>query len=122
MLSIPSPNTHTPPLPPLALPLTRRLTSSRATSRITLDPLPSPSNPAASPPPPQPPSRLSFPRFSADEARDLIARYLTEHPDPNNENIVGYNNKKVWGGAAHRRLAEGDTLEVFVGVGSCLQA
>ena len=28
-------------------------------------------------------------RFSADEARDLIQRYLTEHPDPNNENIVG---------------------------------
>lgn len=33
-------------------------------------------------------------RFSAEEARDLIQRYLTEHPDPNNENIVGYNNKK----------------------------
>jgi hypothetical protein len=38
-------------------------------------------------------------KFSADEARDLIARYLTEHPDPNNENIVGYNNKKVGLGA-----------------------
>ena len=24
-----------------------------------------------------------FFRFSADEARDLIQRYLTEHPDPN---------------------------------------
>jgi len=34
-------------------------------------------------------------RFTADEAKDLIQRYLTEHPDPNNENIVGYNNKKV---------------------------
>lgn len=33
-------------------------------------------------------------RFSAEEAKDLIQRYLTEHPDPNNENIVGYNNKK----------------------------
>ena len=30
-------------------------------------------------------------RFSADESRDLIQRYLTEHPDPNNENVVGYN-------------------------------
>ena len=30
-----------------------------------------------------------FFRFSAEEARDLIQRYLTEHPDPNNENIVG---------------------------------
>lgn len=28
-------------------------------------------------------------RFTADEAKDLIQRYLTEHPDPNNENIVG---------------------------------
>lgn len=35
-------------------------------------------------------------RFSADEAKDLIQRYLTEHPDPNNENIVGYNNRKCW--------------------------
>ena len=33
-------------------------------------------------------------RFTADEAKDLIQRYLTEHPDPNNENIVGYNNRK----------------------------
>ena len=24
-------------------------------------------------------------RFSADEARELIQRYLTEHPDPNND-------------------------------------
>lgn len=42
-------------------------------------------------PPPQ--VHILF-RFSAEEARDLIQRYLTEHPDPNNENIVGYNNKK----------------------------
>ncbi|KAJ8927951.1 hypothetical protein NQ314_019584 [Rhamnusium bicolor] len=28
-----------------------------------------------------------FFRFSAEEAKDLIQRYLTEHPDPNNENI-----------------------------------
>lgn len=34
-------------------------------------------------------------RFTHDEAKDLIQRYLTEHPDPNNENVVGYNNKKV---------------------------
>ena len=33
-------------------------------------------------------------RFTAEESRDLIQRYLTEHPDPNNENVVGYNNKK----------------------------
>jgi pre-mRNA-processing factor 8 len=34
-------------------------------------------------------------KFDAEDSRELIQRYLTEHPDPNNENIVGYNNKKV---------------------------
>jgi pre-mRNA-processing factor 8 len=34
-------------------------------------------------------------RFTHDEAKELIQRFLTEHPDPNNENVVGYNNKKV---------------------------
>ncbi|PIO70980.1 PROCN domain protein [Teladorsagia circumcincta] len=43
-------------------------------------------------------------RFTADEARDLIQRYLTEHPDPNNENIVGYNNKKCWPRDARMRM------------------
>jgi len=47
-------------------------------------------------------------RFSADEARDLIQRYLTEHPDPNNENIVGYNNKKCWPRDARMRLMKHD--------------
>ncbi|CAF3339049.1 unnamed protein product [Rotaria socialis] len=36
-----------------------------------------------------------FFRFTAEEARDLIQRCLTEHPDPNNENIVDYNDKNV---------------------------
>uniref|UniRef100_A0A914RBI7 RNA recognition motif spliceosomal PrP8 domain-containing protein n=1 Tax=Parascaris equorum TaxID=6256 RepID=A0A914RBI7_PAREQ len=49
-----------------------------------------------------------FSRFSADEARDLIQRYLTEHPDPNNENIVGYNNKKCWPRDARMRLMKHD--------------
>ena len=35
-------------------------------------------------------------RFDAEDSKDLIQRYLTEHPDPNNENVVGYNNKKCW--------------------------
>lgn len=35
-------------------------------------------------------------RFSAEEAKALVQRYLTENPDPNNENVVGYNNKKCW--------------------------
>ena len=47
-------------------------------------------------------------RFTADEAKDLIQRYLTEHPDPNNENIVGYNNKKCWPRDARMRLMKHD--------------
>jgi pre-mRNA-processing factor 8 len=47
-------------------------------------------------------------KFSATEARDLIARYLTEHPDPNNENVVGYNNKKCWPRDARMRLMKHD--------------
>ena len=43
-------------------------------------------------------------RFEAEEARDLIQRYLTENPDPNNENIVGYNNKKCWPKDCRMRL------------------
>jgi pre-mRNA-processing factor 8 len=47
-------------------------------------------------------------RFEADEAKDLIQRYLTEHPDPNNENIVGYNNKKCWPRDQRMRLMKHD--------------
>lgn len=47
-------------------------------------------------------------RFSADEAKELIQRYLTEHPDPNNENIVGYNNKKCWPRDSRMRLMKHD--------------
>lgn len=54
-------------------------------------------------------------RFSAEEARELIQRYLTEHPDPNNENIVGYNNKKCWPRDARMRLMKHDVnLYVFL--------
>ncbi|KAA3671445.1 pre-mRNA-processing factor 8 [Paragonimus westermani] len=49
-----------------------------------------------------------FFRFTAEEARDLIQRYLTEHPDPNNENIVGYNNKKCWPRDSRMRLMKHD--------------
>lgn len=49
-----------------------------------------------------------FFRFSSEEARDLIQRYLTEHPDPNNENIVGYNNKKCWPRDSRMRLMKHD--------------
>ena len=47
-------------------------------------------------------------RFNAEESRDLIQRYLTEHPDPNNENMVGYNNKKCWPRDARMRLMKHD--------------
>ncbi|KNE65750.1 pre-mRNA-processing-splicing factor 8 [Allomyces macrogynus ATCC 38327] len=49
-----------------------------------------------------------FFRFTADEAKDLIQRYLTENPDPNNENIVGYNNKKCWPRDCRMRLMKHD--------------
>jgi len=52
-------------------------------------------------------------RFTHEEARDLIQRYLTEHPDPNNENIVGYNNKKCWPRDARMRLMKHDGNELF---------
>ena len=47
-------------------------------------------------------------RFTAEEAKDLIQRYLTENPDPNNENMVGYNNKKCWPRDARMRLMKHD--------------
>lgn len=49
-----------------------------------------------------------FFRFTAEEARDLIQRYLTENPDPNNENVVGYNNKKAWPRDCRMRLIKHD--------------
>jgi len=47
-------------------------------------------------------------QFSAEEAKELIQRYLTENPDPNNENIVGYNNKKCWPRDCRMRLMKHD--------------
>jgi pre-mRNA-processing factor 8 len=47
-------------------------------------------------------------RFEADEARELIQRYLTEHPDPNNENVVGYMRKRCWPRDARMRLMKHD--------------
>ncbi len=46
--------------------------------------------------------------FSHSEQKDLIQRYLTEHPDPNNENVIGYNNKKVWPRDSRMRLMKHD--------------
>jgi pre-mRNA-processing factor 8 len=47
-------------------------------------------------------------RFDAEDSKDLIQRYLTEHPDPNNENVVGYNNKKCWPRDQRMRLMKHD--------------
>lgn len=47
-------------------------------------------------------------RLTADEARELIQCYLTENPDPNNENIVGYINKKCWPRDCRMRLIKHD--------------
>jgi len=47
-------------------------------------------------------------RFTHAEAKETIQKYLSEHPDPNNENIVGYNNKKCWPRDARMRLLKHD--------------
>lgn len=47
-------------------------------------------------------------RFSADESRDLIQRYLSANPDPNNSGMVGYNSKKCWPRDARMRLVKHD--------------
>ncbi|EIW70772.1 hypothetical protein TREMEDRAFT_38390 [Tremella mesenterica DSM 1558] len=47
-------------------------------------------------------------RFTADEARDLIQRYLSVEPDPNNENVIGYNNKRCWPRDCRMRLNKHD--------------
>ncbi|KKA18205.1 hypothetical protein T310_7844 [Rasamsonia emersonii CBS 393.64] len=49
-----------------------------------------------------------FFRFTADESRDLIQRFLTENPDPNFENVVGYKNKKCWPRDSRMRLMRHD--------------
>lgn len=47
-------------------------------------------------------------KFSSTETRDLVQRYLTENPDPNNENVVGYNNKSCWPKDSRMRLMKHD--------------
>ncbi|KAI9857555.1 MAG: pre-mRNA-splicing factor 8 [Trichoglossum hirsutum] len=49
-----------------------------------------------------------FLRFSADESRDLIQRFLTEQPDPNFENVIGYRNRKCWPRDSRMRLMRHD--------------
>jgi pre-mRNA-processing factor 8 len=47
-------------------------------------------------------------RFTHEDQKDLIQRFLSEHPDPNNENVIGYNNKKCWPRDARMRLMKHD--------------
>ena len=47
-------------------------------------------------------------RFSADESRDLIQRYLSANPDPTNNNMIGYNNKRCWPRDSRMRLIKHD--------------
>eukprot|EP00177_Eucheuma_denticulatum_P001723 GFKZ01003086.1.p1 GENE.GFKZ01003086.1~~GFKZ01003086.1.p1 ORF type:complete len:2461 (-),score=311.25 GFKZ01003086.1:326-7555(-) len=47
-------------------------------------------------------------RFDAEDSKELVQRYLTEHPDPNNENVVGYKNKRCWPREARMRLMKHD--------------
>jgi pre-mRNA-processing factor 8 len=49
-----------------------------------------------------------FFRFTAEESRDLIQRFLTEQPDPNFENVIGYKNKKCWPRDSRMRLMRHD--------------
>ncbi|EKJ71151.1 hypothetical protein FPSE_08657 [Fusarium pseudograminearum CS3096] len=47
-------------------------------------------------------------RFTAEESRDLIQRFLTEQPDPNFENVIGYKSKKCWPRDSRMRLMRHD--------------
>ena len=49
-----------------------------------------------------------FFRFTAEESKDLIQRFLTEQPDPNFENVIGYKNKKCWPKDSRMRLMRHD--------------
>ncbi|SCU81555.1 LAME_0B07646g1_1 [Lachancea meyersii CBS 8951] len=46
--------------------------------------------------------------FQEEEAEELVRDYLSENPDPNFENAVGYNNKKCWPKDCRMRLVRGD--------------
>jgi pre-mRNA-processing factor 8 len=47
-------------------------------------------------------------KFDQDDSKDLIQRFLIENPDPNNENIVGYKNKRCWPRDCRMRLMKHD--------------
>ncbi|KAK6202977.1 NUC071 domain-containing protein [Scheffersomyces amazonensis] len=47
-------------------------------------------------------------QFDSDEADSLIQDYLVDNPDPNFENVVGYNNHKCWPRDSRMRLMRHD--------------
>ncbi|EDR30125.1 pre-mRNA-processing-splicing factor, putative [Entamoeba dispar SAW760] len=47
-------------------------------------------------------------RFTEEESKELIEKLLIEHPDPNNENSINYNNKKCWPKDCRMRLMRHD--------------
>ncbi|ODV93721.1 hypothetical protein PACTADRAFT_77234 [Pachysolen tannophilus NRRL Y-2460] len=49
-----------------------------------------------------------FFRFTNEEADELIHEYLSENPDPNFENIVGYNNRRCWPRDCRMRMMRHD--------------
>lgn len=49
-----------------------------------------------------------FFRFNRDEANELVEDFLTENPDPNFENVVGYNNHKCWPRDSRMKLMRPD--------------
>ncbi|CAI5756086.1 unnamed protein product [Candida verbasci] len=49
-----------------------------------------------------------FFRFDNEDANGLIQDYLSENPDPNFENVIGYNNRKCWPRDSRMRLYRHD--------------
>ena len=56
----------------------------------------------------KPPRLMDTSRADGVPSRFDTRRYLTEQPDPNNENVVGYNNKKCWPRDQRMRLMKHD--------------
>lgn len=47
-------------------------------------------------------------KFTKDQADDLIKEFLTQNPDPNDENMVNYHNKMCWPRDARMRMVRHD--------------
>lgn len=49
-----------------------------------------------------------FFRFDEEDSQELIQAFLSENPDPNFENIIGYNNRRCWPKDSRMRLMRHD--------------